>query len=232
MNLASVSTRLGSLFPPGAVAADLREPGDPELLLPAEAMYVGRAVPKRVQEFTAGRLCARRALAELGIMGFPLKVADDRQPVWPDLVVGSIAHTAGYCAAVVAERRRVGALGLDSEVAGAVKRETWTTICAPVEIAWLESLPPSDRSDAATLIFSAKEAFYKCQYPLVRERLHFYDVSVEPVAWGASRGAFRIHAMRRIAFADHSVLPMQGQYLFHEEFVTTGIGLAAAVSAQ
>jgi 4'-phosphopantetheinyl transferase EntD len=82
------------------------------------------------------------------------------------------------------------------------------------------------------LIFSAKEAFYKCQYPLARERLHFYDVSVEPVAWGASRGAFRIHAMRRIAFADHGVLPMQGQYLFHEEFVTTGIGLAAAVSAQ
>ena len=57
MNPATLSTRLGSLFPPGAVAADLRGPGDPKLLLAAEAMYLGRAVPKRVQEFAAGRLC-------------------------------------------------------------------------------------------------------------------------------------------------------------------------------
>ena len=231
MNPASLSTPLGSLFPPGAVAADLREPGDPELLLPAEAMYLGRAVPKRVQEFTAGRLCARRALAEFGIMDFPLRVADDRQPAWPDLMVGSIAHTAGFCAAVVAERRRVGALGLDSEVAGAVNAKIWPSICAPIETAWLESLPSSDRSDAATLIFSAKEAFYKCQYSLARERLNFYDVSVEPVAWGASRGAFRIHAMRRIALEDHAIMPLRGRYLFHDEEVTAGIAIPAAAGS-
>src|SRR5271170_2846494 len=103
MNPANLSTKLGNLFPPGAVVADLREPGDPELLLPVEATYLGRAVPKRVQEFTAGRLCARRALAEFGIVDFPIKVADDRRPIWPDSMVGSITHTAGFCAAVVAE---------------------------------------------------------------------------------------------------------------------------------
>src|SRR5216683_8440334 len=185
MNPATLSPRLGSLFPPGAVAADLRGPGDLKLLLPAEAKYVGRAVPKRVQEFAAGRLCARRALAEFGIVDFPVRVADDRQPIWPDSFVGSITHTEGYGAAVVAERRRIRALGLDSEIVGQVKAPLWAAICTTSEIAWLRSLHPSEQAPAATLIFSAKEAFYKCQYPLARERLGFLDAVVEAGTWPA-----------------------------------------------
>src|SRR5258708_11831857 len=121
MNPAALSTPLGTLFPAGAVAADLRGPGNPDLLLAGEAIYVGRAVLKRVQEFAAGRLCARRALAEFGIVDLPIKVADDRQPIWPDSFVGSITHTGDFCAAVVAESRRIRALGLDSEIVGQVK---------------------------------------------------------------------------------------------------------------
>jgi 4'-phosphopantetheinyl transferase EntD len=79
-----------------------------------------------------------------------------------------------------------------------------------------------------TLIFSAKEAFYKCQYALVRERLGFHDVSVGPAPWDASLGAFEIRALRRIAVSARTTLPMQGRYLFHEGFVTAGIGLPAA----
>ena len=36
MNPATLSTPLGALFPPGTVAADLRGPGNPDLLLPAD----------------------------------------------------------------------------------------------------------------------------------------------------------------------------------------------------
>jgi 4'-phosphopantetheinyl transferase EntD len=233
MNPASLSTHLGSLFPPGAVAADLREPGDPDLLLPAEAIYVGRAVRRRVQEFAAGRLCARRALAEFGIVDFPIKVADDRQPIWPDSIVGSITHTQGYGAAVVAERQSAAALGLDSEVVGDVTAKIWPSICLPMETAWVRSLPASEQAAAVTLIFSAKEAFYKCQYALVRERLNFHDVRVEAVGWSASSGAYRIHAIRSIALRTRTALPVQGRYLFHEGLVTAGLGLAAvADSAQ
>jgi 4'-phosphopantetheinyl transferase EntD len=225
MNPARLSASVGSLFPPGAVAAELRGPGDAELLLPAEAVFLGRAVPKRVQEFAAGRLCARRALADFGIVDFPIKVADDRQPVWPDTMVGSITHTAGFCAAVVAERRCAGALGLDSEVVGDVTAEIWHSICVPLETAWVRSLPASERAAAVTLIFSAKEAFYKCQYPMVREPLGFHDARVQAVGWGAADGAFNIHATRDIAISARTALPMQGRYLFHEGFVTAGIAL-------
>jgi 4'-phosphopantetheinyl transferase EntD len=222
---------LGSLFPPGALVAELREPGNPSFLFPAEAQYIGKAVLKRAQEFAAGRLCARALLAEFGVHDFPVTVADDRQPVWPETLVGSITHTAGLCAAVVAERTLLQAVGLDSEVAGSVKAELWPSICAGFEIEWLRSLPESQQAIAATLIFSAKEAFYKCQYPLLRERLGFLDASVEVVNWGATRGDFRIHATKPIALAGHAVLPVQGKYLFHQQFVTAGIALAAAAGS-
>jgi 4'-phosphopantetheinyl transferase EntD len=225
MNPAALSIPLGTLFPPGAVAADLRGPGNPDLLLAGEATYVGRAVPKRVQEFAAGRLCARRALAEFGIVDFPIRAAEDRQPIWPDAFVGSITHTEGYGAAVVAERRRMHALGLDSEIVGRVKVALWASICTQSEIAWLRSLPASEQAVAATLIFSAKEAFYKCQYPLTRERLNFLDAVVQAAPEPASMGTFSIRSTRRIAFEDHAIMPLQGRYLLQQEEVTAGIAV-------
>jgi 4'-phosphopantetheinyl transferase EntD len=222
---------LGYLFPPGALVAEMREPVNPSLLFPAEAQCIGKAVYERAQEFAAGRLCARALLAEFGVHDFPVTVAADRQPVWPGTLVGSITHTAGLCAAVVAERTRLRAVGLDSEVAGSVKVELWPSICTSFEIEWLRSLPESEQAIAATLIFSAKEAFYKCQYSLLRERLGFHDASVEVVSTGAARGDFRIHATKSIALAGHAVLPVQGKYLFHQQFVTAGIALAAAAGS-
>ena len=230
MNPASLSTRLGSLFSAGAIVATLREPGDPQLLLPEEAAHLGRAVAKRMQEFAAGRLCARRALAEFGMPDFPVRVAEDRQPIWPDSLAGSITHTAGFCAAVVAERRHIQAVGLDSEVVGDVKVEIWSHICLPGEMAWLRSLPASEQAAAVTLIFSAKEAFYKCQYPLVRERLGFHDVRIEVPTWhtsdwNASDGSFLVHPTRPVAIATYASPPLHGRYLFHEKLVTAAIDL-------
>src|SRR5208282_5828164 len=226
-NPAHLSVSLQSLFPAGVVGAELRAPGDASLLLPAEAAHLGRAVPKRVQEFAAGRLCARRALGEFGTPDFPVRVATDRQPIWPDSLVGSITHTSGFCAAVVAERRRIQALGLDTEVVGDVKPEIWSHICLPSEIAWIRSLPAPEQAAAVTWIFSAKEAFYKCQYPLVREPLGFHDARIEAPTWNASAGVFLVHPTRKIAVTAHTPAPLQGRYLFHENLVTTGIDLAA-----
>jgi 4'-phosphopantetheinyl transferase EntD len=232
MNPADLSTLLGSLFSPGVIVAILRVPGDPRLLLPEEAAHLGRAVPKRMQEFAAGRLCARRALAEFGLPDFPIRAAEDRQPIWPDSMVGSITHTAGFCAAAAAERRRVQALGLDGEVVGDIKAEIWPHICLPEEIAWIRSLPASEQDSAVTLIFSAKEAFYKCQYPLVRDPLGFHDVRIEAPAWDASAGIFRVHPTRSVAIATYAALPLHGRYLFQENLVIAGMDFPAPDSRQ
>jgi 4'-phosphopantetheinyl transferase EntD len=224
-NPAVLSATLASLFPAGALAAELRTPGDPALLLPEEVQFLGRAVLARAQEFAAGRLCARRLFAQFHMVDCPLPVAADRQPLWPPSLVGSITHTSGFCAAVVAQRSRIAALGIDCEVIERVKEDIWPHIFMAPEALWLCSLPNSQQCAAATLIFSAKEAFYKCQYPLVGERLGFHDASVEVSDWGSTRGTFRVAASRRIEFASHAQLPLQGQYLFHDNFITTGIAL-------
>jgi 4'-phosphopantetheinyl transferase EntD len=235
VNPATLSADLSRLFAPGAIVAELREPGDPQLLLPEEAACLGRMVPKRAREFAAGRLCARRALAEFGIVEFPIRVAGDRQPIWPPSVVGSITHTAGFCAAVAADRQHAdapgavapgaAALGLDCEVVGEVNPELWPRICGTAELEWVASLPAAEQPAAATLIFSAKEAFYKCQYPVAGERLNFHDVSVEIRTWGAADGEFLIHAARSIALCARISSPWQGRYLFHQDWVTAGISM-------
>src|ERR1700730_18709662 len=88
-----------TLFPQTFVIKERRIPGAPAELHPAEAEDVARAVPKRIAEFAAGRACARAALAEFGVREFALRAAPDRQPLWPEGFIGSIAHTAGLRAA-------------------------------------------------------------------------------------------------------------------------------------
>ena len=206
-----------------------RAPGDPRDLLPSEAAPLARARPKRVQEYAAGRACARAALATFGVQGFALLTADDRQPLWPAGIVGSITHTAGLCAAAVARRASVSAVGIDSEIVGAPTPDIWSTICHPEELAWVGSLAPDRRPAAVTLLFSAKEAFYKCQYPLTREWLDFHDLRLD-VSWEDARpgGEFAVQAMRTLRFERHAGLPLTGRYVFHEQFVSAAVSVTAA----
>jgi 4'-phosphopantetheinyl transferase EntD len=224
-SLVKLSPELAALFSSGAVCAQLTGSGNPDSLLPAEAQYLGRAVASRREEFAAGRACARRALLEFGIYDFPLQVADDRRPLWPDALTGSITHTRGFCAAVVAQRHTLRAVGIDTERHESVKPELWPRICGP-ETDWLQALPETQRRAAATLIFSAKEAFYKCQFALTGQYLGFNDARVEILDWGADLGGFKVHACKPIALAQHVPLPLAGRYHLHQEFLTAGIEAA------
>jgi 4'-phosphopantetheinyl transferase EntD len=212
------------------LTAELRGAGDPGELYPDEAKYLRRAVRKRAEEFAAGRLCARLLLREFGIDNFAVEVGPERQPLWPAGFVGSITHTTGFCAAVIAPRMSLRAVGIDTETAGGVKAELWRSICTPGESAWLRSLPDSEQVCAATVIFSAKEAFYKCQFPLTRQYLGFHDVSVELPEWGQERSSFTVRANRSIDLEKIAALPLQGRYLFHEQLITSGIALSEALS--
>lgn len=220
------SAALSVVFPATVVVVERRKPGDPNDLLADEAHYVAQARLKRLQEFAAGRACARAALEQFGVHGFVLRAAADRQPLWPDGYVGSITHTAGFCAAAAASRTHVLAIGVDSECVGAPTPDIWSTICREEELDWLQSLSAGERPAAVTLVFSAKEAFYKCQYPLVSEWLDFHDLRIELPEWGQATGVFQTHAMRELRFTRHAVIPL-GRYVFHEQFVSAGIAVAA-----
>ena len=149
----------------------------PAELFPDEAAYVSRAVPRRVQEFAAGRFCARRAMAKLGHAPAPIPAAPDRAPIWPEGLVGSITHAAGHCAAAVA-RAADGyrGIGLDLEPSSPLPPDILDTVCLPEELAWLQRQPSADRDVLARAIFSAKECAYKVQYRLSGVLLEFHDL--------------------------------------------------------
>lgn len=222
-NPACLSPLLTSLFPPGVVAAELRKAADSALLLAGEGAHLVRAFPKRVQEFAAGRLCARRALAELGFCDYPLSVSTDRRPQWPNPIVGSITHTRGFSGAVVAERRQFRAIGVDGEVIGSVPPELWPHICTPAEAAWLENLPEAERGRFSALIFSAKEAFYKCQYGVTGQWLEFHDVALAFHTNDPQTGSFSVRSLKGIRLLQHETMPLVGRFLFHDGLVVTGM---------
>ena len=179
---------------PATVVVDDGPIGDEvAALLPAEQEQVKGAVEKRRREYAAARARARRALARLGVACGPLLGTPDRDPIWPDGVVGSISHMDGWCAVAVAKRADVRALGIDLEPERPLEPSLWRLIATDRERQWLESLPPDSKGCAARLLFSAKEAFYKCQFPSTRELLDFRDVELEV---DLARGDFRVTLLR------------------------------------
>jgi 4'-phosphopantetheinyl transferase EntD len=215
------------LFPPGAVMAVLREPGDPSLLYPEEAQCISRAVASRANEFAAGRQCARQALAEFGIVGFPLLAAPDRSPVWPAGIVGSISHTAGYCAVVTGRRTQFLGLGLDTEILTSVGEQLWSRLCTPPEWRRLLELPAAQRGRVAALTFAAKEAFYKAQYPMTREWLDFDAVEVDFDRPEGTGGDFEVVPVRTIALHIAPGERVRGRFAFHEIYVSAGVAFPA-----
>jgi len=172
---------LQALFPPG-VACHVAEIGGPAGL-PVSTMPdpIASSVPRRQREFRAGRACAGVALAELGhVLGAPIAIGPDGAPQWPDGYVGSISHDSGLAAAVVAPAHRQAALGIDlaqtltpdqaADVLGLVAPES--------EVARLVALRV-DPLVALTLLFSAREALFKCLAPRLRRYFDFLDVALD-----------------------------------------------------
>ena len=64
--------------------------------------------------------------------------AQDRVPIWPDDLVGSITHTDLWAAAAVARRDQgFVAIGIDLEPADALPPELSASVCTPEEQAKL-----------------------------------------------------------------------------------------------
>lgn len=141
---------------------------DPAVLLPEEAACVTRAVEKRRREFAAGRAMARRLLGALGWPSdVPLLPGARREPCWPAGVLGTISHTDTWATVAVARASECEILGVDVERDAPLKDEVAERICNADELAWIRDVArdPETRGRWAKLVFSAKEAAYKAQYP-------------------------------------------------------------------
>ncbi len=164
-------------------------------LLPVEAAAVANAVPVRRAEFTTVRVCARRALARLGLPPVPLPPGGNRAPVWPEGIVGSMTHCAGYRAAAVARADRILALGIDAEPHEPLPDGVLDLVASPAE---QEHLTAASRDHPDRhwdrILFSAKESVYKAWYPHAQRWLGFEDVDLVLSPHGTFTARFLVPA--------------------------------------
>lgn len=132
---------------------------------------------KRLREFSAGRSCARKALARLGHAAVALSVGPGRAPVWPAGIIGSISHTAEIAMAVVAQQAQLRSLGIDVENACPLEPGLLELVCRDDERAAL-AVSRLEPGLGAKLVFSAKESVYKCLWPLTGVFLEFHALGI------------------------------------------------------
>jgi 4'-phosphopantetheinyl transferase EntD len=173
------------ILPPEVTAVEAFGDVPGGTLFPAEEAAIARAVDKRRREFSTGRACAHAALVQLGLPPAPILRGPQGAPEWPDGVVGSITHCAGYRAAAVARAQDVLAVGVDAEPDETLPDGVLDRIAVADERAWLRETggsvpgPNWDR-----LLFSAKESVYKAWFPLTGRWLGFEEavITIDPAA--------------------------------------------------
>lgn len=163
------------------------------MLFPEEEAIIGQAGGKRRREFTTMRVCAREALKMLGRSPAPVLSGAQGEPRWPDGIVGSMTHCAGYRGVALGEHTKVTAIGIDAEPDEPLPYGVLNAIALPEEQDDIQTLlraHPGVHWDR--LLFSAKESVYKAWFSLMNQWLSFEDtrVTVDPF-----RGTFSAHLL-------------------------------------
>lgn len=169
---------MSTVLPASAALAAAEVYADPPGLaaLADEEPLIARSVAKRRNEFITVRHCARLALGSLGVPPAPILKGDKGQPCWPDGVVGSLTHCAGYRGAVVGRAGPVRSVGVDAEPHDVLPDGVLGAVSLPAERRQLGGLPHNLHWDR--ILFCAKEATYKVWFPLTRRWLGFEDARI------------------------------------------------------
>ena len=163
-------------------------PGHRAAAFAAELRALGNAGPGRRTEFSRARICAHAAVVALGRSPEPIRMGEHREPRWPDGLVGSLTHCAGYRAAAVADTGTVLAIGVDAE----------PDLPLPEAVSAL-AFTAADRycsGDLARfrhwdrLAFSARESVFKAWFTVTGRWLGFADATVSLVPDGPGGGRF------------------------------------------
>lgn len=194
-------------FDPGRLAADDFQRAGIE---PSPRLQ--RSVAKRQAEYLAGRVCARAALQRLDGRDHVPGTHEDRSPIWPAGIHGSITHGKGWAAAVVAAQDSCRGLGLDQEALLDDERaeRLMGEILTQAE---LERLDRSQLGLAVTLTFSLKESLFKTLYPLTRRR--FYFEHAEVLQW-SPEGLARLRLLIDLSPEWRHGVELEGQFCLQD----------------
>ena len=178
-------------FQPAAIDADtFRSAG---IDRPAQ---IAAAVPKRQREFFYGRLCARSAMGPLGREIPQIGIGRMREPLWPADLIGSITHAADMAAAVILPASMgYHGVGIDIEttLTGQGAQEVRALVANDGELRYLAGFEDALGPDVPlTLVFSAKESFFKAVHGEVRRYFDFDAIELEHIDLSAQSMRFRV----------------------------------------
>lgn len=138
-----------------------------------------RAVEKRQAEYLAGRYCAKYALHAIGLDARFIPSGKNREPLWPEGIIGSISHSNEFAAACVSRSPKVLGVGIDLEET--VDNNTMNKIQRMI-------LTDRDRENIANIVmseahyfslaFSLKESFFKAAFSQVGSYFDFDAISI------------------------------------------------------
>ena len=134
------------------------------------------AAPRRQAEFFAGRLAVKYALTDLIGTAPPVGVGVNREPIWPNGVIGSISHSNGIAIVQIKKISNGTLVGIDIEHMIDFERthQLKYDILTKNECMVFES-KNIDISYYFTWAFSAKEALFKALYSRVLRYMEFSE---------------------------------------------------------
>lgn len=155
---------------------------------PGEAACLsGRAIHKRRATFAMGRAAAHRALAEIGVSAAAVGKGGRGEPLWPEGIVGSIAHKDRAAVAVAAPSDLAAGVGVDLEDRfEPLEGYTFRRIARPEELPWAQEAGEL-AVERVRMLFSAKEAVYKAANAALLAYPGFQDIAF---AWDEPKSGF------------------------------------------
>lgn len=164
--------------------------GDELALLPEEQRAFAASVDNVRRASGAARIVARRLMAQMGQSQQAVPKSTSGAPVWPEGLVGSLAHNSQVAVAALARRMDFSSLGIDVETAEPLEADLLDLIVTTTE----RKAIANDACGGGRLLFSIKEAVYKAVHPLDGVFLEHHDVEVNLAAGIAViRGGRTVH---------------------------------------
>lgn len=196
-------------------------------LFPEEEAVISGALESRRREFATGRACARAALARVGQSAVAVVPGPGGAPQWPEGIVGSISHCAGYRVAAVAPATAVVSLGIDAEPDEPLPNHGMLEVIASYDerdrLGQLAATTPGVSWDR--LLFSAKESVYKAWFPLTQRWLGFESADV---VIDAPKATFTARLLVPGPLANGSRLTLlRGRWLLSHGLLATAIVVPA-----
>jgi enterobactin synthetase component D len=187
-------------------------------LTPSNFNLSSAAGTKRKNEFFSGRWCATQCLIQKNEHNFTIQIGEDRAPIWPAGIIGSISHSNRLAAALLDESTSCLAIGLDIQPLSpqTLAQDLKKTILHPLEIKRFEYQYDARLFD---LIFSAKETLFKALYPSCS--IFFDHQDAEVIEINSTQNILQIRLLRSLGNYWHKsqVFDVNFDYI-SEELIT------------